>query len=418
MVKLFQLYVTDTKGALLPVAAVMFPVILGMAGLGIDTTQWMMERRNLQNAADAAAIAAAWEVANGYYDTYETTGLREAEKNGYDPSADGSDLDVALTTAEDGSLRVTANLTSPARLWLSNLLFDGDVRLANAAATAIIEPTGNYCILSLDEDADSAISADGTADVIAAGCGLAVNSNSENALGFGGNVTVDVGDVSIVGGHDVGNNVDFTYSSMRTNARPVPDPYRDLDVPSCGGCTTFNNQRVNGGGNLTPGIYRGGLTISGNGTVNFAPGVYIIDGGDFRVTGNGAMVGEGVTFILTNSGNGSVGNINISGGKTVTFSAPAEGDDMEGILIYQDRNASASNQGNSFTGTAALNIDGVIYTPSRSLDFGGNNTSESDTCTKLIANTVRFHGTPGLGTNCEDRDEIEDIGIPSVRLVL
>lgn len=123
MMPLLHRFIADEKAAILPMAALLIPVILGMAGLGVDASNWMMTQRNLQNAADAAAISAAWEIANGYDFNYETAALNEAQNNGYDPDEEGSSLEVVHIVDEDGSEQVTANLSMKGELWLSSLLF-------------------------------------------------------------------------------------------------------------------------------------------------------------------------------------------------------------------------------------------------------------------------------------------------------
>ena len=306
VIRVFKRFIEDQRGAVLPMAVVMFPIILGMAGLGVDTSRWMMIRRDLQNAADAAAIAGAWEVANGYQLNYQAAGLREAIENGYDNTIPGANLDVIYILEEDGTEKVTANLEMPAKVLFAGLVFGENVKLANAAATAIIGPTGNYCILSLDEEADAAVSAVGTADVDANGCGLAVNSGSDTALDLTGNVIVNVGDVSIVGEEDVGNNVTFNYDSLRTNANPIPDPYRNLEVPDYAGwpdCVVVANATTSGNC-----VFRGGRSIAGNASFTFAPGVYIFEDGDLRITGNsGTVSGDGVSLVFTGTSPGNVG---------------------------------------------------------------------------------------------------------------
>lgn len=52
-------YLGDTRGAILPIAAILFPIIIGMVALGVDAGSWLITKRNLQNAADAAVLAAA-----------------------------------------------------------------------------------------------------------------------------------------------------------------------------------------------------------------------------------------------------------------------------------------------------------------------------------------------------------------------
>ncbi len=124
--------------------------------------------------------------------------------------------------------------------------------------------------------------------------------------------------------------------------------------------------------------------------------------------------------MLTNSSDGgSYGNVNISGGKAIDFSAPASGDDMEGVVFYQDRNAPASSSGNGITGTADIKLDGTAYFPSREFTIGGNANSASDLtdpCSRIIAKTVVLHGNPRLGNNCDD-SAAETIGSASVSLV-
>lgn len=51
-------YLNGETASVLPLAALAFPVVLGMAGLGTDAGLWMAQKRSLQTAADAAVIAA------------------------------------------------------------------------------------------------------------------------------------------------------------------------------------------------------------------------------------------------------------------------------------------------------------------------------------------------------------------------
>ena len=53
-------YIIDRTGSIIPMTALMLPLIVGMTGFGVDVSMWMMNKRDLQSAADAAAIAAAW----------------------------------------------------------------------------------------------------------------------------------------------------------------------------------------------------------------------------------------------------------------------------------------------------------------------------------------------------------------------
>src|SRR3974377_1316172 len=53
---------TDQRGNIAVMMALMLPVLCGFMGLGFEVTDWYLQTRGLQNAADSAALAAA---ANG-----------------------------------------------------------------------------------------------------------------------------------------------------------------------------------------------------------------------------------------------------------------------------------------------------------------------------------------------------------------
>ena len=50
----------DKKGNSLVIAAATLPLLLGSAGLATDTIQWALWKRQLQRAADSAAIAGTY----------------------------------------------------------------------------------------------------------------------------------------------------------------------------------------------------------------------------------------------------------------------------------------------------------------------------------------------------------------------
>ena len=67
MISFFKKVWGDKRGNSLAIAAASFPLIIGAAGLATDTIQWTLWKRQLQRAADSAAIAGVYdrESANG-----------------------------------------------------------------------------------------------------------------------------------------------------------------------------------------------------------------------------------------------------------------------------------------------------------------------------------------------------------------
>lgn len=135
--------------------------------------------------------------------------------------------------------------------------------------------------------------------------------------------------------------------------------------------------------------------------MTFAPGVYILNKGDFTVKGQATVIGTGgVTIILTTNSNnfGSVGNIDIEGGATINLVAPNTGV-TAGIAIWQDRRAPDSNK-DKLTGGSTMNVTGAIYLPSESVTYSGGQASANSGCTQLIGLNITFTGISQLGNNC------------------
>ncbi len=400
-------YFRQTAGAVLPIAALLLPVTLGMTALGVDTGYWVMNKRNLQTAADAAAMAAAFEIANGFSEKAEFAANKIAMENGYDP-VDGDVLLMQTYENPNFTQSVNVQINYADETWFSSYFIDdmNDV----VAAEATIDLSGaSFCMLALDESANDAISTSGTVLINAENCGLASNSDSDTSFRFNGGVDVNIDNLHTRGGYDIVGSANLNVNRVYTESVKIPDPYEDLETPEFTPCAKNdikkNSLSIGGSDNLTlsPGVYCGGIDISGSGDINFEPGVYIIDSGDFSISSTGGMYGEGVSFILTSS-TGSYGNIAISGSREMVFSAPAEGDEMEGVLFYQDRNApqgNGANMTNKITGSNEIFLDGVVYTPSRELTIGGSVGVDSP-CTRMIARTIVLSGSPSVGNNCDD----------------
>ena len=54
----------DRRGNTLAIAGAALPLVLGSAGLASDTIQWTLWKRQLQRAADSAAMAGVYAIAS------------------------------------------------------------------------------------------------------------------------------------------------------------------------------------------------------------------------------------------------------------------------------------------------------------------------------------------------------------------
>ena len=117
-------FLKDRKGNLSIIAAVVLPVGLAAAGLAIDTSKMIASKAALQNAADAAALAAASALANKGITTTEAETLAadfvkgqmsnhidapEADEQPFD-FAGCTDIDVAEETTVGTAKKYTVNV--------------------------------------------------------------------------------------------------------------------------------------------------------------------------------------------------------------------------------------------------------------------------------------------------------------------
>src|SRR5215203_1301302 len=61
-----QTLVSSQRGNVALIVAAVFPLVIGAAGLAVDGTQWILQKRQMQAAADSAAMAGVYSlIANG-----------------------------------------------------------------------------------------------------------------------------------------------------------------------------------------------------------------------------------------------------------------------------------------------------------------------------------------------------------------
>ena len=387
----------DVKGNVLMVVGIGTTSLVGAAGIGVDTVQWYLWKRQLQQAVDSGAMAGALSLYSG---------------NGYDqPSRDevtrnyaGTFTITSLTNppgsgthaGDTGAVEVIA--TTSQRLPFSSLFLSSPpvIQVRSVAATV---SDGEFCVISL-ATSGTGVEIQGNAQVDL-GCGTSANSPDGIALDLGGSSYLNSNPISAVGGIDYASRNVPSNTTLLPYGLPVTDPMasRGLAVPSSPSACTANNLRVNPSNTVTlnPGRYCGGMDLKGN--VTFNPGVYILDGGDFAVNSQATLYGDGVTFILTGPNSSSITEITINGGADIDLTAPTTAQDptWAGVLFFQDPMGEATHRIN---GGADLAMEGIIYMPTGDVSFSGGASTAAD-CLLLISDVVRFSGDSGLGNNCD-----------------
>lgn len=385
------------------IAALAMPLVVGGAAFGVDSLYWYFRDLELQAAADAAAYAAAIEMRAGRAETTVTAAAsREAGDNGFDPAVGTMTVNAPPTTgAFQQPQAVEVVLTEQQDRFFSGLFSDSIV-WAEARSVAIYETTSNACVIALDPGAAAAVSMRGSASLRLQGCSVVANSIADAAVDLGGASRLETPCLISGGGVSATSSLVLTECAEPvTRAPPVADPYRLVPEPSpSGGCLNGN------GAVLQPGRYCNGLNLRGD--VHLEPGVYHVEGGDFRTNAQANITGEGVTIFL---GDG-VGT-RFNGTATITLSAPTSGA-YSGLLFFADREG--QRQSHLFNGGAGSSLTGALYLAGQDVEYAGNFAGDGG-CMQIVARTVAWSGTADIAVDCTARGMTALPGQQLIRIV-
>jgi len=393
----------DPSGNAMLIGAGSLPMLLGAAGLGLDTVQWTLMQRQLQRAADSAAIAGAF-ARNGNANV-------AAEAN----RSLARDLMIALQpppvienaptsgayAGDTNAVRVI--LETRQRLPFASL-FMREAPVVRVEATATAISNGDYCVVALENTTTAGIRMQGSSTVDL-GCGLATNSLASNAVVASGSSRITASPVAAVGGLTPSSNY-APGTELLPNSIRQADPFRHLPQPQPTDCGNElrvqpnQSRTINNNSGATGRCFRG---MDLRGTVHFDPGIYIIDGGSFSVGSQAVVTGTGVTFILTSStaatNPSSIATSQINGGATLQLSAPTTGT-YAGVLFYQDRRAPNSDA-NRVNGNSASFFQGAFYFPAQGVEFNGTSGMRTE-CVQIAARRVSFTGNSTIINQCPE----------------
>jgi hypothetical protein len=249
--------------------------------------------------------------------------------------------------------------------------------------------------------------------VNAATCGVYANGSSTSAvtgaIDESGGANITTSGIWAVGGVDTSGGATITYTdggTKHTGVSPTADPYGGISLASIESSTGTTVQcsgtgspiSPSNGATLNPGVFCGGISVSGGAAITLNSGVYYIAGGGFSASGGATITAtSGVTIVLVDY-NGSPATFNMSGGAKISINAMSSGP-TAGIAVYGDpANTGAVN----FSGGSTSTINGALYFPSSDVSISGGASSGSGAvCTELIAYDINFSGGMTFGTtNC------------------
>lgn len=363
----------DSRAVVGVFAAVMLPVMLGIAALVVDAGVWSVSKTRLQYAADAAAVATGYLLTNAAMKalpvsaslpTFQAVALAQVKDATQERLAGTLVTPVDVVIASDySSVKVTLTSTA-ATFFAGSVGFTAPTLTATATVSLGSTPV---CVLALSAAGLKATMADGMGTIKAVGCGIFSNSSAADSI------YLDSGTISgvTVGAHggvlksSSGSNT-FSPPIPTSNAASVPDPFAARVAPTPGACD-YTLKSYTTSSVLPhmppPGVYCGNTVFGGGGSsFIFAPGIYYIKNGNLKFDNATIVTADEVTFVITGTSPGQIlwtNYSNTSNPITARTTGPTAG-----IAFWQ---TCPQNPGapiiSTFVGGSTLEVSGAIYAP-------------------------------------------------------
>jgi Putative Flp pilus-assembly TadE/G-like len=404
----------DEGGAVSVMMGFLLIPLVGALGIGFEVSNWYMAARGMQNAADAAALAAATNAGSNY----NVEAKAVAAQYGFVDGVNNISVAVSpppgntLLVCPDGSTNCySVTISGKVPLLLSQVVgYTGDATLNGAAAkqlssTAVAHsvPT-DFCLVALGPQG---IRANG-----ASKSNMACNTMSNTATTCnGGNTGAPIGAAH---GTNKGCGVN-SYS----NVAAIVDPYAGLasNIPA-NPCSSYPQEPTHTHdpalptGNQLSGfqslsgnnILCGDIQLTGNVTINAPAGaVLVIENGQLDTNGFtiSTTSGSGLTVVFSGTTSGSYTHAPTGGG-TLDIAAPTTGP-WKGVAIYQDPKLTSGVDISAAGSTPAWAITGLVYLPNSSVTLSGavNKAAFGKSCFAMVVKDITINGTGMISPNGE-----------------
>lgn len=415
----------DQRGGVAVMMGLLFPVLLATLGLGFEISNWYLKTRSMQNAADAAAIAAA---SNGE-DNYNIEAAAVAAHYGF---VDGTDH-VAVSASNDAPCPAgdginppcySVTISSAVPLFFAQFVgYKGDTTLNGApeklltSAAIAIQTTKQQpiCLLTLSQSGQG-IRTDGAPNSNFTGCSVMSDSAS----------TCNGSNLNATYGLAAGTNSGCG-NKQKSNIPIVPDPYSALaiNIPAntCGlGANAYPQEPQKKNDPPLPSTNRWSDAKSFSGAVqmcgdvqltsdvvittpdNLTGAVLVIQNGQLDLNGHTLSTADGSALTIVFSG--TAGNYihsltdNSSGqGGILNIQAPSSPSALfPGVAIYQDPGLKSGVDITYKGNNPAWDVTGAVYLPNANVTMSGdvNKSSNGADCFVMVANTVRINGTSNI----------------------
>jgi Flp pilus assembly protein TadG len=401
--------VRNVQGGMAVSFAISLPVLFGAVGLASDYAMMSKIRSELQQTADAAAMAGAREIPLAKSNPAQVASAVRAfaaYQLTEDSAATAADLGAKNYTLTvdvvDDFSSVDVSISETWTPFFAHFISAG-VTPIRVSSKARFVGRNNICVLGLSTSGTN-VYLDNGSRLTAQGCGVFSNSSSGSAIRADSSSTLKATIVCSVGGASVSGSAAVDPTPI-TDCPEVDDPLAERSAPGVGGCD--HNDLVLDGVTKTidPGVYCGGITISGKADVTLNDGTYIIKDGGLSVVGQARMTGTGAGFYITGAAKGTY----FGPGSHISLEAPSSGP-MAGLLLFEDRNLAQSLK-HRITSDDARKLIGTIYLPVGSLLVDSKKpVADQSAYTAIVVKELELNSGPNLILNSDY--ETTDVPVP------
>ena len=403
---------SNQDGNIAVMMAFLLPILAGGLGLGFEASNWYLQTRAMQNAADSAAMAAA---ANGS-SSYDIEAKAIAAQYGFVDGA--SNVKVAASNAATcpagGNTCYSVTISSVTPLYLSQVIgYQGDTvvnganqKLLTSAAiaqqTIIKQP---ICLLALSQSGSS-LRTNGAPNSNFTGCSVMSNST---ATCNGSNLNANYG-LAHGTNNGCGNN-------QQSNIPLVADPFYALhtNIPS-NTCSSYPQETKRGsnwsGGTSLSGLktysgnvqFCGDVQLTGDVVINTPDNVngatLVIENGQLDLNGHTLSTADGSAVTIIFSGtSGSYAHYptDTANNGVLNIQAPSGGN-FPGVAIYQDPLLTSGVNVTYSGNNPSWDITGLVYLPNADVQISGDvgQSKYGADCFVMVAGSILINGTSNI----------------------
>jgi Flp pilus assembly protein TadG len=427
----------DQRGTVIVMMGLLFPILIGGLGLGFEVSNWYLQTRAMQNAADSAALAAAANASANY--AVEAKAVAAQYYGFVDGTNNVTVKPLNNVTCPDGSNTCySVTITSMVPLYLSQVVgYSGDttvngVKEKTLGSAAIAQPKIQQalCLLALSKTG-TALRTNGAPNSNFTGCSVMSDSASTcNGSNLNANYGLAHGSNSGCGNKEESNipTVDDPYKAMAANIPTNTCGTKANNFPQLtkngskwsGGTSWSGSKNLNGTLQMC-----GDVQLTGNVVINTpnntTGAVLVIENGQLDLNGFTLSTANGsaVTIVFSGVTTNPTGNYqhiptdNSSGqGGVLDIQAPSGSSALfQGMAIYQDPNLTTGVDITYKGNNPDWKISGGVYLPNSNVQISGavsQSTNGAD-CFAMITSTVWINGTSNIyqqspdGSDCKNK---------------